>query len=445
VSAVSCPSTTACWAVGQTATDFAILTELGVTVTPTTTLPPPVTVPSGGATPYELYCPGTPVGNIVLNDVVTTAALSPASPTSGSQFTVVNYQTQVTLPASIVGAAAALGNSAIAGSATADVNATGATPASISTGAMSFSATIPSPVPSTGLELVIPPAASTVGPFTASGGPITITEGSQAHLSILISGSKLNLTCTGYPNDSAPTGIAVTGPVANPESPTIATSSASGPTTTVASSTTTVTVPSGTSTTLAGTPNPASTTTVAPTTTAASTTTTTGDPATTTTGDPATTTTTGDPAITTTGDPATTVAPTTTAGATQAAAGSTTTVQPATAANGATTSDPPGVVSVPSSALAFTGPGSGVESIGVVGVVLMVVGLALLSLTDVPRYARRRLAMVRAAWDGEAPGSAPSPGRRGAAALSGVPAAAGRAGRSLAGEAGRAVRWLVGR
>src|ERR1035438_9520673 len=81
--------------------------------------------------PYELYCPGTPVGNIALNGVVTTGTITPAAPASGSTFNLTNYQSTVILPSSIAGAAAALGNSAIVGSATLKVDATGATPPSV--------------------------------------------------------------------------------------------------------------------------------------------------------------------------------------------------------------------------------------------------------------------------------------------------------------------------
>ena len=47
---------------------------------------------------YELYCPSTPVGNIVLNGAVTSATLSPANPTAGQAFSVTGYQTVVNLP-----------------------------------------------------------------------------------------------------------------------------------------------------------------------------------------------------------------------------------------------------------------------------------------------------------------------------------------------------------
>ncbi|HUI01938.1 MAG TPA: hypothetical protein VLZ77_00220, partial [Acidimicrobiales bacterium] len=57
-------------------------------------------------TPYELYCPGTPVGNIVLNHVVTTGTISPPAPAAGQAFELTGYQSVVNLPSSIVSAAA---------------------------------------------------------------------------------------------------------------------------------------------------------------------------------------------------------------------------------------------------------------------------------------------------------------------------------------------------
>ena len=93
-----------------------------------TIIPPPPT-PPGTQGPYELYCPGTPVGNIVLNNVATTGTITPADPTPGEQFNLTGYQNTLTIPSSIASAAAALGNSAITGTATATVNANGATPA----------------------------------------------------------------------------------------------------------------------------------------------------------------------------------------------------------------------------------------------------------------------------------------------------------------------------
>ncbi len=202
---------------------------------------------------YELYCPGTPVGDIVLNNVVTTGTITPASPASGAQFNLTNYQSTVSLPSSIVSAAAALGNSAIVGSATLKVDATGATPASVAAPAITINSPIPSPVPSTGLSLTLPSTAGSVGPFTASGGTISLTVDPAVGLSLNVSGSTLTLTCTPYPNNSAATGIVSAAPTASKASPVIATTSAgtAPPTTAAPVATPTTAAPVATPTTAA--------------------------------------------------------------------------------------------------------------------------------------------------------------------------------------------------
>jgi hypothetical protein len=186
---------------------------------------------------YELYCPGTPVGNIALNGVITTGTVTPASPASGTQFNLTNYQSTVSLPSAIVSAAAALGNSAIQGSATLKVDATGATPASVAAPSVTIDSPIPSPVPATGLSLVLPSTPGTVGPFTASGGAISMTVDPAVALSLNVSGSTLTLTCTPYPNNSVATGIVSAAPTAAKASPVIASTTgaaAPAPTTTAA-------------------------------------------------------------------------------------------------------------------------------------------------------------------------------------------------------------------
>lgn len=197
------------------------------------------------SSPYELYCPGTPVGTVVLNNVTTTATITPASPAAGSQFNVTNYQTTAAIPASLVTAAAALGNTAIAGTATVTVDATGATPASINSASLSFSVPIPSPVPASGVTLEVPASPGTVGPFTASGGAITLTQASKAALGLVVSGNTLSLNCTAYANNSAPSGITTSAPSGATISPQIATASAgsSGSTPTTAATTTTTAAP----------------------------------------------------------------------------------------------------------------------------------------------------------------------------------------------------------
>jgi len=214
--------------------------------------------------PYELYCPGTPVGNIVLNDAVTTGTITPAAPAAGGSFTLTNYQTKVSLPTAIVSAAAALGNSAIMGSATTTIDATGATPATMASPPITFSEPIPSPVPATGLALMLPGSPGSVGPFTASSGAITMKQDTSAKLTLTVSGSPLALTCTSYTNNTiTPTGITTqTPPTSASLSPTIATAGAGATTT----PTTPTTAPASTPTTA-----PASTPTTAPVSTPAAT------------------------------------------------------------------------------------------------------------------------------------------------------------------------------
>ena len=176
-----------------------------VIVTGDATITPPPPVGPGGVGPYELYCPGTPVGNVVLNDVTTSATLSPAAPAPGDQFSVTGYQVQVPLPASIASAAAALGNTTLAGNASTTIDAAGASPSSISTGALTFDVPLPQPVPASGVTLTVPSTPDTMGPFTASSSAITIAQNADISLVLVISGSNLNLSCTAYPDDSAPT------------------------------------------------------------------------------------------------------------------------------------------------------------------------------------------------------------------------------------------------
>lgn len=182
---------------------------------------------------FELYCPGTPVGNVVLNNVVVTGALSTASPGAGQQFTLGNFQVQANIPASLATAAQALGNTAVSGNATVTVDVSGATPASVSSGSLSFNSPLPpsgTQVPSSGISLSVPPSPGSVGPFTAAGGPITLTVDKSASLTLLVSGSPLNLTCTAYPNDTVPSGITSASPSGSPISPTVVTTGAGGAT-----------------------------------------------------------------------------------------------------------------------------------------------------------------------------------------------------------------------
>ena len=228
-----------------TTTEGATTTTEGATTTTegATTTTEGATTTTSGSGPgltgaYELYCPGTPVGNIALNDVVTTATLSPSNPSSGQSFSVTGYSTTANLPASLASAAAAI-SPTLSGSASTQIDASGATPAKTPEGPLNFSVTIPSPVPSAGVALTLPSTPANVSGFTATGGPVTITEDSSASLTLSISGSDLDLACTAYPNDSiTPSGITTSTPSADSIAPVIATSGGStGPTTTTTTGT----------------------------------------------------------------------------------------------------------------------------------------------------------------------------------------------------------------
>jgi len=200
--------------------------------------------------PYELYCPGTPVGSVVLNDVTTSATISPAAPAPGQQFTLLGYQTAVSLPSSLVSAVAAL-QPDLEGSATAQVDVTGATPATSAVGPLNFDVPIPSPVPDGGLSLTLPSALRSVGPFTAMSSDIAIQEDGRVGLVLTASDNSVDLTCTAYPNNSiTPSGVTTSPPSASPVAPLIVTA---GSAMTSASSTTvpgtTTTTPDATTTT----------------------------------------------------------------------------------------------------------------------------------------------------------------------------------------------------
>ena len=178
--------------------------------------------------PFEVYCPGTPVGSIVLNDAKAVGTIAPSSVSSGQQFNLTGYQATVTIPQTIANATVSLGTPALQGSATISVDATGATPAKIAGQPITFNQAIPSPVPANGVSLSLPASPGTVGPFTATGGPVTVTLDPSVSITVTVSGSSLNLTCKTYPNNAAPSGITSNAPPGQSVAPVIATATASG-------------------------------------------------------------------------------------------------------------------------------------------------------------------------------------------------------------------------
>ncbi len=210
-------------------------TTSGTTTTTggTTTTVAPTTTTTGGATvqptgAYELYCPGTPIGNIALNGAMTAGTISPASPTSGQQFNLTGYQTSVNLPASLATAASAL-SPTLSGTADAQLDASGATPATLPVKGQMINLTFPSPIPSAGVPLQVPATPATEGPFTATGSAITIQEDSSVSLTLMVSGAPLPLTCTAYPDNATTSGLNPPAPSGNPISPVIAVAGGGAP------------------------------------------------------------------------------------------------------------------------------------------------------------------------------------------------------------------------
>jgi hypothetical protein len=364
-----------------TTTTGATTTTTGATTTTTgagtTTTTAPSTTLTGA---YELFCPGTPVGDVVLNDATTSATLSPAAPSAGQSFSVTGYQTMVNLPASLATAAAAV-SPTLSGSATTQIDASGATPATTPHGPLSFNLPFPSPIPTDGVPLTLPSTAATVSGFTATSSDVTIQEDSAASLSLTVAGSALSLTCTAYPNDSVtPSGITTTTPTAAAIAPVIAVAGG-GSSTTTTGATTTSTLPV-TTTTLP----PASTTTLPP----ASTTTT---PGSTTSTSQATTSSTS----TTTGPTTATTSATTSATTTSTAAPAVTsgTEPPSASGSSGTASPASRIVTAPSGSLAFTGTGPGLKSATLLGIGAILFGMIMLLLVDIPRRVLRQLALMR--------------------------------------------------
>jgi hypothetical protein len=206
------PTTTTSEAPTTTTSEAPTTTTSEGPTTTTTAVPPSTTTTAGGPATsltgaYSLYCPGTPVGNVVLNDSMTVATLSPAAPTAGQTFSLTGYQTTTNLPASLASAASALGSS-LMGTATAQIDAAGATPATLTLPPINFNTPYPNPIPPSGVTLQLPSSPETVPGFTATSGQITIQQDSQATLSLMVGGTALALTCTAYPNDTiTPSGI----------------------------------------------------------------------------------------------------------------------------------------------------------------------------------------------------------------------------------------------
>ena len=232
-------TTTTTGASGTTTTtgNSGTTTTTGASGTTTTTGASGTTTTTGATAPpttltgaYELFCPGTPVGDVVLNDAMTSATLSPADPTAGQSFMITGYQTVVNLPNSLASAAASLQPN-LSGTATAQIDASGATPATTPVPSISFNVPIPSPVPADGVTLVAADHPETLNGFTATSDRSPSKRTPPPASRSRCRARALSLTCTAYPNDSVtPSGIVTSAPTATAIAPVIAVAGGTAPT-----------------------------------------------------------------------------------------------------------------------------------------------------------------------------------------------------------------------
>jgi len=172
---------------------------------------------------YELYCPGTPAGNVVLNGVTTSGTISPSSSSAntraaradlsaGQKFNLTGYQTIANIPQALAEVAQAI-QADLQGMASTQIDAAGATPATTAEGPFNFDVTIPTPVPDSGVTLDLPANPLTVGPFTVTGGTPTTTTTTAAPKSSTTAPPAGGGTTTPSPVVSASSGtLAFTGP-----------------------------------------------------------------------------------------------------------------------------------------------------------------------------------------------------------------------------------------
>jgi len=171
---------------------------------------------------YELYCPGSPVGTVVFNDVITTGSLSSSSPKQGKSFSINNYQTTVPVPEPIVQATQALGDTKLTGNIQVTVDVSDATPTGRNEKA-TYSTPIPSSV--TGpLPVSAPSSAVVVGPFKATGSTIVVSVATSVTMATAVTAGSppLKMECLTYPNGTLKSGITTKKPKGSPVAPIIA-------------------------------------------------------------------------------------------------------------------------------------------------------------------------------------------------------------------------------
>lgn len=173
---------------------------------------------SANTAAYELFCPGSPLGTMVLNQTVTTGRLSPRSPVVGGSVSLRNGRTTFYLPTSIVAAMRALGVQSVTGTLGEALDIQGSSPATSNVSG-TFNVAFPARLPTRGLRVRVP-LGSMVIPVVSR--PVTVAVDQSSTLTLMILGSPVAMSCANYPNNSLPAGLAGGSPGTGPISPVVA-------------------------------------------------------------------------------------------------------------------------------------------------------------------------------------------------------------------------------
>jgi len=174
-----------------------------VAASPLAAAAPARSVPKALTGPYELYCPGTVLGSLVLH-ASAKASFAPSRPHPGQRFTMTGAQVQVHFPAGLAEGLKPF--SPMEGTVTASLQLLGATPSAINF-SKALSIVFPASVPAAGTSFVVPKTAATLGPFTATSNSLWAEMGSDVDMSLTVSfkeGTKsvpfpVKLDCQSFP------------------------------------------------------------------------------------------------------------------------------------------------------------------------------------------------------------------------------------------------------
>jgi hypothetical protein len=164
---------------------------------------PTAAKPTALTGPYQLYCPATILGAVVLHSL-SKATISPQTTAAGRAFRLVGVQVRVTFPQAFASEMSTLGP--ITGKAVATLKLSGATPSAQAQTA-GFDVTFPKPAPPAGVVVGVPAKPSSYGPFTATSGSVVVEMGSSIAMTLAVKPGgkalKVALACTAFPDGTA--------------------------------------------------------------------------------------------------------------------------------------------------------------------------------------------------------------------------------------------------